>query len=139
MSRKRAGHGWTVMQVGKKRIDIFQTVDGHWITTGEAQGWRRCTRCRRPYEVTLQGETVCSTCYYYHSPNAEAFWDRKADYLFPYNIGHRGHFMYGDPLRQFWRLPAGANWRRIMREAQAHIPRTQGDLPLSPPTPSDKP
>ncbi len=93
MGRRRAGHGYSWSRRGERSIPIIGTADGGWITTGEAQGWTRCQRCRKPEQspqTALDGRTVCVTCYYYECLPKGEFWTRERDYLFPYNIGRRG-------------------------------------------------
>lgn len=64
------------------------------MTSGEAVGWRRCDRCRRPEQFPHRapdGRIVCNICYYYKClGSADVFWSRDKDYLFPYSIGRRG-------------------------------------------------
>lgn len=64
MSRRHAGHGWTRFHVGEKRVDLLMNDAGQWITTGEARGWPRCTRCRVPFETSASPElpTLCAWC-----------------------------------------------------------------------------
>lgn len=96
MSRPRAGNALTYIRGrGDRLIPIIQRSNGKWITTGEAVGWTRCSRCRRPdqdYHKLDDGRVVCNMCYWYKllPGGATEFWRRSKEYLFPYNIGSRG-------------------------------------------------
>lgn len=92
MSRPRAGHAWTGLTSRSDLVYLIARADGHWITSGCARGWPRCSRCRRPTEQAEYDacDARCCTCYYYHSDRGgRAFWDCKADDFFPYGIGAR--------------------------------------------------
>jgi hypothetical protein len=92
MSRKRAGHASTAIIDQKGRmIWLIQRVDGVWITTGEARGWPRCRRCRRPHQQSPFDSELCSTCYFYKALPVDEFWrlHNAGYYLAPYNIGKR--------------------------------------------------
>jgi hypothetical protein len=70
---------------------LFGEVSG-WITTGKAQGWRRCPRCRKPIEASPFDSDLCVHCYFYGSGmRAEDFWriHDEGYLLAPYNIGQR--------------------------------------------------
>jgi len=92
VGRPRAGNGLTFVQRGERLIPLLATVDGDWITTGEAVGWTRCARCRKPEEKPRRapdGRLLCLICYYYKALPHTEFWQHKDEYLFPYNIGRR--------------------------------------------------
>jgi hypothetical protein len=90
--RPKAGHTWTVIWRGGREIHLIQNDAGQWITTGEAKDWRRCTRCRRPFEADPFDSGLCTTCYFYKSGlPVKEFWrlHNEGYYLAPYNIGRR--------------------------------------------------
>lgn len=92
MGRPRAGHAWSRMFRGNRSIHIlFGEVSG-WITSGQAQGWRRCSRCRKPIEASPFESELCVHCYFYRSGlPVDEFWRiHETGYpLAPYNIGRR--------------------------------------------------
>jgi hypothetical protein len=65
---------------------VLARDDGTWITTGQAQGWPRCTRCRQPHETSPEGSGKCPICFFYGQSD---FWAWDQHPLFPYNIGRR--------------------------------------------------
>ena len=91
MSRPRVGHGWSMTRRGSRRIGIFQRDSGEWVTTGEATGWPRCRRCRRPIEASPFESGLCPICYFYKTIPVDEFWrlHNEGYYLAPYNIGER--------------------------------------------------
>ena len=95
MGRPRAGHSWSWMLVGptKRDVPIMTNDAGKWITTGHAQGWPRCNRCRKPMEAAPFDSGMCPICYFYKSGRitVDGFWRlHNAGYwLAPYNIGAR--------------------------------------------------
>lgn len=92
MGRPRAGHAWSSKKVGNRWVAIlFGEVSG-WITTGEAQGWRRCPRCRQPIEASPFDSDLCVSCYFYRTGlPVKDFWRIHSEGypLAPYNIGNR--------------------------------------------------
>lgn len=91
MGRPRAGHGWTAMTIGSRTVDLISNDAGKWITTGHAQGWPRCKRCRRPIEASPFNSGLCPICYFYKFLSVGEFWrlHNEGYYLAPYNIGRR--------------------------------------------------
>lgn len=56
---------------------------------------------------------LCTTCFYYkNGKDANWFWSRESDYLFPYNIGRR--IMQNHILSDV-QFEERANWRRILK------------------------
>jgi hypothetical protein len=92
MGRRRAGHGWSVRVVGNRLIHVLANDACEWVPTGRAAGWRRCRRCRAPFENDPFESRMCHLCYFYHDglPSKE-FWKLyDAGYLLhPYSIGQR--------------------------------------------------
>ncbi len=86
MSRPRAGHARTYAG----NVAYMMDAMGEWITCGEACGWPRCARCRKPERAEHLIEGLCSDCWF-HGINrpADWFWKQKDHPLFPYNIGAR--------------------------------------------------
>ena len=88
--RPRAGHGWTSRKLRGRWVPVtWSPVRESYITTGEAKGWPRCTRCRKPEEPELVRNGLCNLCYYFHSLPKGTFWDHREEWYFPYNIGRR--------------------------------------------------
>lgn len=115
MARPRAGHSWTWIDVGEKNIHLIQDEAGRWLTTGQARGWPRCARCRRPERCMPFGGDVCPTCYFYKTGMpVDEFWRlHKSGYqLAPYNIG-RACMKNHEILHQINLEPK--RWRSILR------------------------
>src|SRR6185369_1030546 len=119
MTRPKAGHGWTIRyRKGKQPIHfIFSPVSG-WITSGEAQGWRRCPRCRKPFEVDPFESGLCIHCYFYKSslPVSEFWRIHESGYPYaPYNIGRRFLYSTHGPLltKRERATEAGNDIRRV--------------------------
>ena len=112
----RAGHGWTWFTRNGKSVHLIANDAGHWITTGEAQGWARCPRCRRPFEAcSIGSKGLCYICYFYKSGMPiDEFWRLHNDghYLAPYNMGRRSMANRFD-LRGLEDLRV--NWRRYLK------------------------
>lgn len=93
MSRPRAGHLWTsISQKNGKHLHLITNDAGFWITTGEAKDWRRCPRCRRPFEADPFSSGLCPICYFYKSNlPLEKFWRLYDEgyYLHPCRAGER--------------------------------------------------
>ena len=123
MSRNSAGNGWTGIQAGKKHISVMLNDAGDWITTGEARGWARCSRCRKPYESRIHAERpdVCRSCWWFHLMPREQFWPRHkaGDPEAPYNRQPKSH--HAEYCASLDRIRAAGNfppWRRILRDAR---------------------
>ncbi|HTG95738.1 MAG TPA: hypothetical protein VL866_24265 [Pyrinomonadaceae bacterium] len=118
MSRPRAGHAWTAFKDSSGRfIHLIAKSDGRWITTGEAQGWHRCPRCRKPFDVDPFDSGLCVHCYFYGNdlPSDEFWRIHKSGYPFaPYNIGQR----VTKNRLDLSGLSRG-DWRKALREQQA--------------------
>jgi hypothetical protein len=117
MARPRAGHGRTAFFRNGKMVWLIGDCHGRWVTTYEAKKWPRCERCRRPEHIMPEGSKLCTTCYYYKSLPKGEFWNRKEDYLFPYNIGKRSMEHMGwdrGPLED-----PRVNWRQYLRAQMA--------------------
>lgn len=103
MSVPAAGYSWSSIPRSAKccaardYVPILMTARGKWVTTGEASGWPRCPRCRKPVDESPK-DGLCSTCYYYKVLPREEFWAHEKDFLFPYNIGGQRH---RESLRNF--------------------------------------
>lgn len=118
MGRPRAGHGWTWFERGGRTIKIIGDCHGRWVTTGEAQNWPRCKRCRKPEHIMPEDSGLCTTCFYYKSGRgADWFWSRKNDYLFPYNIGKRA--MEHLPWDRAPLSDPRVNWREYLKSQMA--------------------
>jgi hypothetical protein len=91
--RPRVGHGWTsLLKKNGRTVHLILNYAGRWITTGEAKGWPRCKRCRRPFEASPFNSGLCTTCYFYKTGlSVKDFWRlHKEGYpLAPYNIGEK--------------------------------------------------
>ena len=88
MSRRRAGHAWTFMKYRGRYIGfIWSPVKHAFMTSGEAMGWPRCKRCRKPEEPELVHDGYCNTCRYYKVIPRGTFSSHEKDEYFPYNIG----------------------------------------------------
>jgi hypothetical protein len=114
--RPRAGNAWTAVFRNGRLIPLIFSDSGKWITTGEAKGWRRCSRCRKPYELDPFESGVCSTCYFHKMIPAGTFWSYDKHPLFPYNIGDRFRESLEPVLAD---LDKAKDWRRALRERQA--------------------
>lgn len=116
MSRPRAGHGWTSFFRNGRLIKLIADDDGRLITTGEAKGWPRCKRCRRPTRESPFNSNLCPTCYFYKTGLSHSdFWrlHEEGYYLAPYNIGRRvtmGCLLDRKPLEN-----DAVNWREYLK------------------------
>ena len=111
--RRRAGHAWTFIVNKGKYIPLIQNDEGRWITTGEAKDWRRCPRCRVPFENSPFECGLCSDCYFYKVIPVSEFWrlhDEKY-FLAPY---YRAKIA-GNTYIDRGELNNG-NWRKALRE-----------------------
>jgi hypothetical protein len=93
MSRPRAGLGRRLeWRRDRPHWSVFGTKSG-WVPSGEAKGWPRCARCRRPAEelVPESDDLLCPICYFYHALPKGDFWPlyEAGHRLHPYRIGER--------------------------------------------------
>jgi hypothetical protein len=91
MSRPRAGYArtYTLLANGTK-VEFLHDAMGVVISTGEACGWPRCCRCRKPERKQDLIRGLCWSCYFYKTGHgANWFWEQKEHRLFPYTIGKR--------------------------------------------------
>lgn len=114
--RYRAGHAWTgFCSKNNKTVHLLLNDAGIWITTGEAQGWRRCPRCRVPFENDPFDSGLCSMCYFYKSGlSIDDFWrlNKEGYYLAPYVIGSK---TMKAVEKLDWNKLRNGNWRQALK------------------------
>jgi hypothetical protein len=114
MGRRRAGHASLSFLKNGKFVHLILNDAGRWIPTGAACGWRRCPRCRVPFENDPFDSGLCVTCYFYHSGlDRKEFWrlHKEGYWLAPYNISLRRCHARDDTAA----LKSG-NWQKAIQE-----------------------